>query len=215
MDGRAVTLMIRYKDAGGTWRQSRNARGGDGRVKPGHARVGGKAVPVENVTYELRHMVDRRTVYTPVGKRAAVADAKRVQLENTKSILAQALRNLDVEMVENTDRATLKDTAAAYVKDAEGRNAREAAPKSRLVTVAFMSLLRTRKKLCLDQIVRNDFFTYHYALRAGGIVRLRTITRGWRRGYDSAGWTERLYRRLQNVRTSSPQSTRRIKPGRC
>lgn len=160
--------MIRYKDTAGTWRRSPAARGANGRVKPGHAQVNGRVIPVENGTYDLRHTVDRKTVYTPAGKRAAAADAKRVQLENTKSIVALAAANPDVEVVEKADRATLKDTAAAYIRDAEGRNAREAADKARLVTVEFMGLMRKMKKFHVDQIVRDDFFSYHAALRARG-----------------------------------------------
>ncbi len=168
MDGKAVTLMIRYKDATGTWRRSPAARGANGRVKPGHAVVDGVVFPIENGTYDLRHTVERRTVYMPAGKRAAVADTKRIQLENTKSIVAQAATNPDVEVVEITDRATLKGTAAAYIRDAEGRNANEAADKARLVTVEFMGLMRRRKKFHVDQIVRDDFFFFHAALRARG-----------------------------------------------
>jgi hypothetical protein len=168
MDGKAVTLMIRYKDATGTWRRSPAARGANGRVKPSHAVVNGVVFPIENGTYDLRHTVERRTVYTPAGKRAAVADTKRIQLENTKSIVAQAATNPDVEVVEITDRATLKGMAAAYIRDAEGRNANEAADKARLVTVEFMGLMRRRKKFHVDQIVRDDFFFFHAALRARG-----------------------------------------------
>jgi hypothetical protein len=168
MDGKAVTLMIRYKDAAGTWRRSPAARSANGRVKPGHALVNGVAIQVENPTYDLRHTVDRKTVYTPAGKRGAEADARRVKLENTKSIIAQAVGNPDVEVIEKTDRATLKDTAAAYIRDAEGRNAHEAADKARLVTVEFIGLMRRRKKFHVDQIVRDDFFFYRAALRARG-----------------------------------------------
>lgn len=172
--------MIRYKDAGGKWRRSPAARGANGRVKPGHAHVNGRTAPVENGTYDLRHTVDRKTVYTPAGKRAPVADAKRVQLENTKSIIAQAAANPDIEVIEKAERATLKDTATAYIGDAEGRNAHEAADKARLVTVEFMGLMRKRKKFHVDQIVRDDFFSYHAALRERGCAD-RTVANGHER----------------------------------
>jgi integrase len=177
MNSKAVTLMIRYKDAPGKWRRSPAARGSNGRVRPGYALVHGKSMPVQNGTYDLRHTVNRKTVYTPAGKRAAVADAKRVQLENTKSIVAQAAGNPDIEIVEKVDRATLQETASAYIKDADGRKANEAANKARLVTVEFMSLMRKRQKFHVDQIVRDDFFVYHAALRARG-CGARTVANG-------------------------------------
>ena len=165
MYAKAITLMIRYKDAAGKWRRSTAARGANGRVKPGHALVNGKAIQVENGTYDLRHTVDRRTVYTPVGNKAVEADARRVRLENTKSVVAQAAKNPDIEVIEKPDRASLKDTAAAYIKDAERRKANEAAEQARLVTTEFMELMRKRKKLYVDQINRDDIFLFHEALR--------------------------------------------------
>jgi len=157
--------MIRYKDAAGKWRRSPAARGANGRVKPGHALVNGKAIQVGDGTYDLRHTVDRKTVYTPVGKKAVEADARRVRLENTKAVVAQAAKNPDVEVIEKPDRASLKDTAASYIKDAERRKANEAAEQARLVTAEFIDLMRKRKKLYVDQIDRDDIFLFHEALR--------------------------------------------------
>ena len=165
MDGKAVTLMIRYKDAAGKWRRSPAARGANGRVKPGHALVNGKAIQVGDGTYDLRHTVDRKTVYTPVGKKAVEADARRVRLENTKAVVAQAAKNPDVEVIEKPGRASLQDTAASYIKDAERRKANEAAEQARLVTAEFIDLMRKRKKLFVDQIDREDIFRFHEALR--------------------------------------------------
>jgi hypothetical protein len=134
--------MIRYKDADGKWRRSPAARGANGRVKPGYALANGKAIEVGDWTYDLRHTVDRKTVYAPVGQKAVEADARRVRLENTKAVVAQAAKNPDVEVIEKPDRASLKDTAASYIKDAERRKANEAADQARLVTAEFIDLMR-------------------------------------------------------------------------
>jgi integrase len=169
MNGKAVTLMIRYKDDTGTWRRSPAVRGGNGKVKPNCALVNGRAVDVSGGAYELRHTIERKTVYAPAGTKPAVADAKRIQLEKTKAIIAQAAGNPDVEVSErSTERPTLKDTAVAYIKDAEGRNALEAAAKSKLVTVEFINLMQSKKKLYVDQIVKSDLYAYHAAVRARG-----------------------------------------------
>ena len=147
MYGKAVTLMIRYKDAAGKWRRSPTARGANGRVKPGHALVKTKVIQVRDGTYDLRHTVDRKTVHTPVGKKAVEADARRVRLENTKAVVAQAAKNPDVEVIEKTDRASLKKTAESYIKDAKRRKANEAAEQAQLVTAEFIDLMRKRKQL--------------------------------------------------------------------
>jgi hypothetical protein len=68
MDGKAVTLMIRFKDReDGKWKRRPAARGANGRVKPGHALIDGKAVVVQQGSYELRQIVDRQPVYIPAG----------------------------------------------------------------------------------------------------------------------------------------------------
>jgi hypothetical protein len=64
METRTVTLMIRHRGADGKWRRSPAARGANGRVKPDHARIKDKAVPVADGAYELRHYENRRVVYT-------------------------------------------------------------------------------------------------------------------------------------------------------
>jgi hypothetical protein len=130
-----------------------------------YALANGKAIEVGDWTYDLRHTVDRKTVYTPVGQKAVEAEARRVRLENTKAVVAQAAKNPDVEVIEKPDRASLKDTAASYIKDAERRKANEAAEQARLVTAEFIDLMRKRKKLYVDQIDRDDIFLFHEALR--------------------------------------------------
>jgi hypothetical protein len=126
MESRSVTLMVRYKDSDGKWRRREAARGANARVKPGYALVDGKAVAVQGASYELRHIVNRQPAYTPAGKKAAEADAKRARLEKTSAAI-EAAKGTDVQVIAKPGRRTLKDTAAAYVSDAEGRNANEAA----------------------------------------------------------------------------------------
>jgi integrase len=167
MESRAVTLMIRFKDADGKWKRRPAARGANGRVKPGHALVDGKSLAVQDGTYELRHIVDRQPVYIPAGKMAAEADAKRVRLEKTSAAI-EAAKGTDVQVIPKPGRKTLKDTADAYISDAEGRNAHEAAAQARNATAEFIVLMKKKKKAFVDEIDRDDIFGYHAALKNRG-----------------------------------------------
>jgi integrase len=167
MESRAVTLVIRYKDADGKWRRKPAARGANGRIKPGHVLLEGKAVAVKNGTYELRHIVGRQPAYIPAGNRAAEADAKRARLERTSAAI-EAAKGTDVQVLPKPGRKTLKDTAAAYISDAEGRNTNEAAEQARLVTAEFIDLMRKKKKAYIDEIDRDDIFSFHTAIRKRG-----------------------------------------------
>ena len=130
--------MIRFKDAAGKWKRRPAARGANGRVKPGHALVDGKALAVQDGAYELRHFVNRQPVYIPAGKMAAEADAKRVRLEKTSAAI-EAAKGTDVQVISKPGRRTLKETANAYISDAEGRNAHEAAAQARNATAEFIA----------------------------------------------------------------------------
>lgn len=167
MESRSVTLMIRFKDADGKWKRREAARGANGRVKPGHVLEEGKARAVQNGAYELRTIVNRQPAYTPVGKRAAEADAKRARLERTAAAI-EAAKGTDVQVIPASGRKTLTDTAAAYISDAEGRNANEAAEQARLVSSEFIDLMRKKKKAFLDEIDRDDIFNFHTTLRKRG-----------------------------------------------
>lgn len=159
--------MVRFKDADGKWRRMPAARGGNGRVKPGYALVDGKALAVRGGAYELRHIVNRQPTYTPAGKRAAEADAKRARLERTSAAI-EAAKGTDVRVIGMPGRKTLKDTAAAYINDAQNRNANEAAEQARLVNTEFIELMRKRRKAYIDEIDRDDVFSFHEALRKRG-----------------------------------------------
>jgi len=161
MDGKAVTLMIRYKDGAGTWKRKPAARGANGRIKPGHALIDGKVVPVKNWTYDLRYTVNRKTSYLPVGNSAAEADARREQLEIKSSVKAQA-KEAGIQVVELPESKTLKATAAAYIDNAAKRGALEAAEQARLVSGEFLRLVRATK---IDQVTQDDIFAYHEWLR--------------------------------------------------
>ncbi len=52
---RATTLIIWHRGADGKWHRNPAARGANGRVRPGHALVKGKVVPVSDGVYEIRY----------------------------------------------------------------------------------------------------------------------------------------------------------------
>ncbi len=90
MESRSVVLMIRFKDQDGKWKRKEAARGANGRIKPGHVLVDGRALAVQGGVYELRHIINRQPVYTPAGKMATEADAKRARLEKTTAAIEAA-----------------------------------------------------------------------------------------------------------------------------
>ena len=163
---RATTLMIRHRGADGKWHRNPAARGANGRVRPGHALVKDKAVPVADGVYEIRYYEDRRVKYTSAGKNAADADAQRVRQAQTASATVAA-EDAGLQIVVTEDRKTLKATAAAYIADAEGRGAMAAARMARSATKEFLALT---KKTFVDEVRKEDFYRFHAALRKRGCV---------------------------------------------
>lgn len=167
MEVRTVTLIIRYKDSSEKWRRRPAARGANGRVKPGHALIDGKATAVSAFSYEIRRIVDRQPEYLPAGKSAAQAEMQRLRLEQATRAIEAAI-GTDVEVSLRTERRSLKETATAYICDTEGRLAMEAADQARLVSTEFIEQMRKRNKSYVDEIGREDIFFFHTALKARG-----------------------------------------------
>ena len=161
MDFKSVSLMVRYKDEGGRWKRSLAARGANGRVKPGHALVDDKVVPVKRWTYDLRYTVNRKTVYKPVGRNAATADAARSQFQLKSAVKAHA-REAGVEVVDVAESRTLEGSAALYIDDKIKSGFNEAAAQARLVIEEFMRVVKSTR---VDQITKDDVFAYHQSLR--------------------------------------------------
>jgi integrase len=161
IDSKAVTLMIRFKDADGTWKRRPAARGANGRVKPGFALIDGRPMAVHDGTYDLRFTVDRKTVYPPVGDKAAAADTKRQRFELKSAVKAQA-DEAGVVVIDSPESKTLKATAAAYIDNKTKNGFAEAAIQATLVTAEFM---RVAKCARVDQVTQEDFFRYHSWLR--------------------------------------------------
>src|ERR1035437_875610 len=117
---RATTLMIRHQGADCKWHRNPAARGANGRVRPGHALVKGKVVPVSDGAYEIRYYEDRRGKNTSAGKNAADAET-RVPADaiacpgNCESCgMCYELERLGHDVVFHIDsaiRPTRKDTA--------------------------------------------------------------------------------------------------------
>lgn len=164
MANRTVTLIIRFRAADGTWKRASVPRGGNGRVKPKAALIAGKAVEVEDFTYLLRHYEGRKLKYTPAGTNAADADAQRARLAkklDAKIVASDAGLRVEIE----EERKALRTTAKAYIEDAEHRSANEAALQARSVSGEFMTVIG---KTFVDEVVRQDFFRFHAALRKRG-----------------------------------------------
>jgi len=164
---RSVIVALRVK-VDGKWRRLPAAYGGNGRIRPGYARVGDQQVEFPDPAYELRLYEDRQAKYIPVKGSAVDADAERKKLEKSPSKTAArtAAQSAGGTFVDKENRQTLAKTASAYILDAQQRGAMEAADQARLVTEEFRRLLN--RKTYVDEITRDDIFRFHTVLRKRG-----------------------------------------------
>jgi integrase len=109
----------------------------------------------------------RKVKYIAAGTRADAADAQRKRLEQRETALVVAA-DAGLVVVKDEARLTLKGTASAYIVDTLGRGATEAAEQARLVTSEFIGVCRKRKKEYIDEITRDDIYTFWTTLRARG-----------------------------------------------
>jgi hypothetical protein len=128
------------------------------------SRFNGREVQLQEFQYQVRYYEDRKLRYTPAGKKAAAADALRDKIEKQHSVKAAA-KAVGVKVETPDVRKTLSAAASAYISDAEQRGANEAAEQARLVTAEFIRVVR---KSNWDEILRDDVFRFHTALRNRG-----------------------------------------------
>jgi integrase len=161
---RRATLIIRYKHADGTWKRAVAAYSANGRVKPGHALIQGRAKQVEEYQYQVRYYENRAVKYVAAGTSAPDAETQRRKIEQQTSVLAEA-RKAGIKVELDPERKSLAKSAAEYIKDAEDRGASEAALQARNVTREFLELV---KRPYVDEVTRDDVFRFHAALRKRG-----------------------------------------------
>jgi integrase len=171
MDDRSTLLMIRYKAENGSWKRAHPARAANGRLKNGMALIEGKQTLVGQYCYQVRHYEDRKTKWTSVGKGAADAEAQRLTIQQRVSIRAAATE-ANMEVIESPAPRTLKETAAEYIKMKEDSRHLEAAAQARLVTKAFLQVV---KKTYVNEIKPTDFSKFHQALWRQGMAD-RTVS---------------------------------------
>jgi integrase len=111
--GIKVTLMIRVK-IDGIWRRIPVVYGKTGRVKPGLITWDDKEKQFQDVAYELRYYRDGKVRYTPAGKNASDAEARRSALAKQLSVKAIA-KDAGVTVVENPERKSIKGWFKDYL----------------------------------------------------------------------------------------------------
>jgi integrase len=161
MNARTATLVIRYKAPDGRWQRGPVAIGGNGRIRQGFAIIDGQPIKVAEFNYQVRTYEGRQAKYTPAGKNASDAEAKRAVLESQVSIKAQAA-GANLTVVEAPARKTLAGSATAYIKQKEDAHLTEAVLQARNVTEEF---LKHTKKRFIDEITTDDITRFHNVLR--------------------------------------------------
>jgi len=128
--------------ANGLWHRNPAARGANGRVRPGHALVKGKAVPVADGVYEIRFYEDRRSSTVRREERGGRGCTARPP--GADRLCNGSRRRRRASDRSHRDRKTLRGSAAAYISDAEGRGAMAAARMARSATKEFLGLVKRR-----------------------------------------------------------------------
>jgi integrase len=167
MNTRTASLVIRYKAADGMWKRAKAARGANGRVKAGFARIGSEDVKVEPYTYQVRYYRARKVLFEPAGDNATEAETIRRQFEiqNTAQVIAE---QAGLKVVTEEGRKRLQKTAEDYIQRKEDSGHLEAAAQARLVAGEFLAEMGKRKRVYVDEITANDVLAFQAALKRRG-----------------------------------------------
>jgi integrase len=150
-----VTLMIRVK-IDGIWRRFAVLYGKSGRVIPGLVILKGSEKQYEDVAYELRHYKGGQACYTPAGKNASEAEAKRRALAIQLSVKAVA-KDSGVAIVENFERKAIRAWAANYPR---AKFVPVGDSQKRKMMYAIQIFLKSNSKIFIDELTHSDMLIF-------------------------------------------------------
>jgi integrase len=166
---RKVTLLWYCRTPRG-WRRFPVVMGRNNRIKHAHVVDSGIEVAYPDGHYETRRYEGKKPVYTNVGSHASDAVAARDK-ESHLMVAKESATAAGAKVVEEGKRTYLRRVCELYIQDARNRKAMEAAEQARLVTDEFMLV---SKKTFVDELTREDIYSFHKALEKRGCVD-RTI----------------------------------------
>jgi integrase len=160
---KAVSLVWYCKTPTG-WTRFPVVIGGNNRVKLGYVMLRGALTHYPEGRFEIRTYVNRKAVYKRAGDNAADAMAAKTRQEHLEAARGSA-GAAGVQLIEDTTRLILRKAALNYEEDAKQRGARDAAEVIRHVMDEFISVCG---RTYVDEVTREDVFSFHKALRARG-----------------------------------------------
>ena len=160
MANRTVALVWLCKTSAG-WRRYPVVYGGNGRVKPGWVKVGGKEQHFPEGKYQIREYEGSKTKYRTV--EGSSSDALVVLRKREDELKGKAeAEGAGLKVVEPESRAKLSTELAKFVEATEARGSVYAAGVYRQAAEDFMDV--TGRKFA-DEITREDVTKFHTALR--------------------------------------------------
>lgn len=163
MANRKVSLLWYCRTPRG-WRRFPVVLGKNNRIRHSYVVDKGREISYSEGHYELLMYEGRKAVYKRAGDNAADAMAARDREANLL-IARDTATAAGAKIVEEEQRKYIRRAAGLYIQDCENRNATEAAEQARLVTDEFMEESR---KTFVDEIVKDDVYRFHRALRDRG-----------------------------------------------
>lgn len=160
---KAVTLVWYCRTENG-WTRFPVVIGGNNRVKLGYVMFRGVLTHYPEGRFELRTYVNRKAVYKRAGDNAADAMAAKIKQEHLEVARGSA-GAAGVRLLEDATRLFLRKAALNYEEDAKSRGAMDAAEVIKHVMDEFISV---SGKTYVDEITREDVFSFHKTLRNRG-----------------------------------------------
>lgn len=163
MGNRKVSLLWYCRTPRG-WRRFPVLLGKNNRIRHAYVKDGDSEVSYPDGHYEVMYYEGRKPRYKNVGDHPTDAVAARDR-EAYLLVARESAEVVGAKIVEEEARTYIRRAAGLYIQDAENRKAMEASEQARLVTEEFMEICR---KTFVDEIVKDDVYRFHRALRERG-----------------------------------------------
>lgn len=163
MANRTVKLYWFCKTKQG-WRRKAVVLGSNNRIRHTHVIENGAEVSYPIGRYELCRYEGAKPVYISAGTHPSEALALW-RKESSLSVAKNEAGRAGAKVLTDEKRTEIRRAASLYVQDCEYRRAMEAMTHAKLVTEEFLLVCR---KTYVDEIVKEDIYRFHRALRDRG-----------------------------------------------
>jgi len=160
MANRTSSLVLNANIPGIGWRRGKLIKAKNGRYKPGYMLYNGQKFEVPNGTYQIRHYVGSKAVYTVVGNDLDAAESMLLKLNATRQKEAAEITLGIAPAPKMEERKTLVQLAGEYIEKKKSPSQGLSRASIHLYEATLNAFVARVKRLYPSDVTEDDITSY-------------------------------------------------------